>query len=309
MQVFFYQINCYDKHMQFDQFSIYLTLILLGLCFGSFAGASVWRLRAYQLMIDKVSGDEIDQDEYSKLKKLTKKSIAKDRSLCLVCGYELKWYDLIPLLSWLLLRGKCRKCHKAIGWMELLIEIGVAVFFVVSYFFWPYSIGNCLEVLRLVLWLSAGVGLAILFMYDKKWFLLPPVVNYVVIGLGIINSLLVILLAQNKINALVSILGAILILSGLYWLIGQISKGKWIGQGDVWLGLGLALLLADWRLAFIALFAANFIGCLIVLPALFTKKLNLKSHIPFGPLLIIGFLIAGLAGNYIINLYLSYLII
>jgi len=77
----------------------------------------------------------------------------------------------------------------------------------------------------------------------------------------------------------------------------------WIGFGDIKLGLGLALLLADWRLAFIALFAANLIGCLIVLPAMAMKKLKRNSHVPFGPLLIAGFVIAGLAGNYLMSLY------
>jgi len=56
-------------------------------------------------------------------------------------------------------------------------------------------------------------------------------------------------------------------------------------------------------LAFLALFAANFVGCLIVLPAMLIGKLKRNSHIPFGPLLIVGFVIAGLAGNYIISLY------
>jgi prepilin signal peptidase PulO-like enzyme (type II secretory pathway) len=96
-----------------------------------------------------------------------------------------------------------------------------------------------------------------------------------------------------------------LILSGLYFALYQISKGKWVGFGDVKLGLGLALLLADWRFAFIALFAANLIGCIIVLPSMARGKLKRDSHVPFGPLLIIGSIIALLAGNYLISWYIS----
>jgi leader peptidase (prepilin peptidase)/N-methyltransferase len=77
----------------------------------------------------------------------------------------------------------------------------------------------------------------------------------------------------------------------------------WIGFGDVKLCLGLALLLADWRLAFIALFAANLIGSLAVLPGLMMKKLKGNSHVPFGPLLIAGFLVAGLFGIHILDWY------
>ena len=102
-----------------NQFVIYLALVIFGLCFGSFAGASVWRLRARQLMQDKAIGDDVDTSEYKKLKKLTKQSLINDRSQCLNCNYILKWYDLIPVISWLSLAGKCRKCHKSIGYFEL----------------------------------------------------------------------------------------------------------------------------------------------------------------------------------------------
>ncbi len=286
-------------------FVVYLALALLGLVFGSFAGASVWRLRARQLETDKSDGEHVDKAEYEHLKKLTKKSIVSDRSQCLNCSYLLRWYDLIPLLSWLLLGGRCRKCHKPIGYFEPLIEIAVATFFVLSYAFWPYHLDNYLEITRLVLWLISGVGLAVLFAYDKKWSLLPDKINFAIISIGAMNALVVVLLVPDKISALLSLLGAIFILSGIYYVIYLISRGMWIGFGDIKLGLGLALLLADWRLAFIALFAANLIGCLIVLPAMAIGKLKRGSHVPFGPLLIAGFVFAGLAGNYIISLYFS----
>ena len=286
-----------------EQFVIYLTLIIFGLCLGSFAGASIWRLRARQLVQDKADGEHIDQNEYKRLHKLTESSLINDHSQCLNCSYKLRWYDLIPLLSWLALGGKCRKCRKPIGYLEPLIELGVAIFFVASYAFWPYSLSSGLEVARLVLWLIAGVGLAILFAYDIIWSLLPDQISFTVIGIGVCSAFIAIIGSNDKVGALLSVLGSILILSGIYWMIYIISKGMWIGFGDIKLGMGLALLLADWRLAFLALFAANFVGCLIVLPAMLIGKLKRNSHIPFGPLLIVGFVIAGLAGNYIISLY------
>lgn len=282
-------------------FIIYFTLTLFGLCFGSFAGASIWRLRARQLVQDKKSGEKVDQSEFKRINKLTKTSLLGDHSRCLNCSYVLKWYDLVPLLSWLSLGGRCRKCHQPIGWLEPLTEIGVAIFFVISFAFWPYPLNSDLQIARLVLWLIAGIGLAILFVYDMKWSILPDKVNFAVIGIGVINTLLVVIMASDKIGVLIGIVGSVAILSGLYWVIYLISRGMWIGFGDIKLGLGLALLLADWRLAFIALFAANLIGCLIVLPSMITGKLKRNSRVPFGPLLIVGFVIAGLTGNYLIN--------
>lgn len=293
--------------MHIDSMVIYLALILVGLCLGSFAGATVWRLRARQLVRDKADGDHVDHDEYIHLKKLTKSSVSDDRSQCLHCSYTLKWYDLIPIISWLTLMGKCRKCRKPIGFMEPLIELGVATFFVLSFTFWPYPLGSGLEIARLVLWLVAGVGLAILFVYDIKWFLLPDKVNFAIIGIGAISALLVLFGSRDKPGTLINIVGSAIILSGIYLALYLISKGKWIGFGDIKLGLGLALLLADWELAFVALFVANLIGCVIVLPAMMMGKLKRNSHVPFGPLLIVGFVIAGLAGVYLLSPYLFYL--
>jgi prepilin signal peptidase PulO-like enzyme (type II secretory pathway) len=85
----------------------------------------------------------------------------------------------------------------------------------------------------------------------------------------------------------------------------KISKGKWIGFGDIKLGLGLALLLGDYRLAFLAIFAANLIGCIIVIPGMTMGKLKRDSHVPFGPLLILGTIVAQLAGLPLVDWYLG----
>lgn len=284
---------------------IYLALILTGLCLGSFAGAMVWRLRARQLATDKADHEEYDKDEYKRLKKLTTGKTINDRSRCLHCSYELRWYDLIPLVSWVSLKGKCRQCHTPIGYLEPLIELGTMLFFVLSYMFWPYPLDTTLETVRFIIWLIAGVGLAMLFTYDIKWFLLPDKVNLTVIGLGIVSATVVVLQSPDWLGTILTITVGAVILSGLYLVLYVISRGRWIGFGDIKLGLGLALLLADWRLAFVALFAANLIGCLIVIPAMVSGKLQRDSHVPFGPLLILGFVVAQLAGAYLVETFLG----
>ena len=285
---------------------IAVTLCLLGLIVGSFAGATVWRLRARQLVLDKKNGERVTSFDKSQVEKIKKQSLFSDRSVCLHCGHQLKWYDMVPLVSWVYLNGKCRHCHKKIGNFEPIIELSMAAFFVFSYIFWPYTLETPLEVARLVLWVGGGVGLGILFAYDKKWFLLPDIIVYPLIGLGLVNVIVVLAQSSFELAKLTDILYACLVLSGLYYLIYVASNHKWVGFGDVKLGLVLALLLADWRLAILALFLANLIGTILVIPAMVLGKIKRQSHIAFGPLLIAGWFIAGLFGDDIIGVYLLY---
>ncbi len=287
------------------EFIVYLALVLTGLCLGSFAGATVWRLRARQLVSDKKNKEPYDHKEYTRLKKLLGSGVLKDRSQCLHCKYELKWYDLIPVLSWLSLGGKCRNCKHPIGKFELLMELGVAAFFVLSYAFWPGGVGTGLEIAHFVLWLAAGVVMAVLFAYDTKWFLLPDSFNIalVVIGLGIVGVSAA--QTQDVAGTIFTALGAVGVLAGLYAVLYLVSKGRWVGLGDVKLGIGLGLILVDWQLAIIALFLANFIGCLIVIPLLASKKIKRNSHVPFGPMLIAGTVLAWFIGWPILESYLS----
>lgn len=288
-----------------EQIWIYVGLVLFGLCLGSFAGASVWRLRARQLEEDKVAGEEIDTHEYKQLKHLRHINRAKDSSRCLHCGHELAWYDLLPLVSWLSLRGKCRYCRAPIGRFEPLIELAMAAFFVLSFIFWPFELATPLAIMQFIAWLLAGAGLAILFVYDFRWFLLPNVVMFSVIGVSVVSALLVLAQGPDLLGAVTNVLSSIFILSGLYLIIYLISKGQWIGFGDIKLGLALALLLADWRLALLALFAANLIGCLIVIPGMLSGKITRTTRIPFGPLLIVGTLVSFFAGRFILAMYFS----
>ncbi len=282
---------------------IFVALALFGLILGSFSGATVWRIRARQLRDDKKQGEKVSKKEYDRLSPLLHKKMSKDRSQCLHCGYELTWYDLIPLVSWITLRGRCRECKKPIGIFEPLIELGLALYFVLSYALWPVPIEGFFGVSSFILWLVAGVGLAILAAYDAKWSLLPDKVNIAVIGLGLLSLASMVIQSDQPLLQLASAVGAVGVLSGLYLLLYVISKGRWIGFGDIKLGLGLALLLGDWRLALIALFMANLVGCLVVIPLLVTKRLQRTSHVPFGPFLIAGMIIAQFVGPTLIDLY------
>jgi leader peptidase (prepilin peptidase)/N-methyltransferase len=282
---------------------LYVALPLVGLILGSFAGATVWRLRARQLKADKKAGERVDAKEYNRLKPLAEATLANDHSRCLHCGYRLRWIDLIPLVSWLSLGGRCRSCRRPIGVMEPLIELGVAGFFILSYIFWLTPLDGALAWSQFAVWLASGVTLAILFAYDAKWLLLPDKVTITLAVLGAVFAGLGVAMSDQPWLAVLNALGAVGILSGIYLLLYLASHGRWIGFGDVKLGVGLGLLLGDWALAAVALFLANLVGCLVVIPLLVRKQLKRSSHVPFGPLLIVGTILAMFIGPTIVEWY------
>ncbi len=260
---------------------IAVALFFIGICLGSFVNAAVWRIK-------------------------NKKNLSTGRSECIHCHYKLAPRDLVPVASWLWLRGKCRKCRKPISPQYPLVELAVGLYFLISFLAWPYELASVAGVLLLGLWLLAGVGLAIHVVYDVRWMLLPDSVTYPLIALGVVYAVVKAFLAQNLLQYIVvDVGGSLAILSGLYLLLYLYSKGKWIGFGDVKLGVVLALFLADWQLSLLALFLANVIGCLVIIPALMAKKIQRSSHIPFGPFLIAGFALSGLFGFSFISWYVA----
>lgn len=285
---------------------ISIILGVLGLVLGSFAGATVWRLRARQLEGDLSSGESVDELELKRLRPLIKPGLLHDRSRCLNCGHTLAWYDLVPVLSWVSTGGRCRYCRVPIGWFEPTIELATALIFVLSYLFWPYPLDGWHDVARLGLWLLAAVQLMILFFYDLKWFLLPDTPMRYLIATA--AAMAILYLSANGWSNVWSLLGSVAILSGLYYLIWLISRGAWVGFGDVKLGLALAFILVDWRLALVALLGANLIGSLIVLPAMVIGRVRPDTKVPFGPLYIAGTMLALLFGGPVINWYLGLLI-
>ncbi len=272
-------------------------LAWLGTMFGSFAGAQVWRLRAKQLTEDQQAGEKINKQEIARLKGLLR-PVIKDRSECLHCHHPLAWYDLLPIISWVTLRGRCRYCSHRIGWMEPALEIGVAAVFVASYVAWPQSLNSSLSIAAFALWLIACVLMAILFAYDTKWYLLPFSINIILIVVGAIFFVLYTLSGGNVDVPVWSTILALGLTAGLYYLFSVMG---WSGLGDSILGVSLALFLAKWELAFLAVFVANLLGCFVLIPLAARGKLHRRLHIPFGPFLIVGSVIALLWGDELIS--------
>ncbi len=282
---------------------------VVGAAMGSFAGAQVWRLRARQLVEEKQAGEKVDAKEYKRLLPLTKRGLLTDRSIDLDTGEQLKWYDMLPVVSWLMLRGKSRYSGKPIGLTELLLEVSMAAVFGLSVLFWPAPLDQPLEVVKLLVWLAALVPLAINFVYDMRWMVLISYCNWFVIVFGLVYAGLTIYQSGDWGTATLSVLISVLILGGLYGLLWLVSRGRWVGNGDIYLGAGLGLLLADWRAALVGLFLANLIGTIIILPGLMTGKLARRSQVPFGPLLIAGCVSAWFIGVPVVEWYQSLLAI
>lgn len=287
-------------------------LALVGLVIGSFMGAQIWRIRARHVAELREVGEDYDKKEYKALNPLLSRSARSDRSLCLHCSHQLAWYDLVPLVSWLSTGGKCRYCHKSIGIFEPLIEFGTAVFFVISFLAWPsaLTVADPWQIVQFATWLIAGCLLVMLFVYDLKWKLLPDSIVFPLMFVaGVLAEFH--LVQSNDIGAaLLSLNGAILILSGFYFALYMVAERlgrQWIGFGDVKLGFALALMLADWKLAFLALFLANIIGSVVIVALISSKLIGRHTMVPFGPFFIVGAVIAGLWGQSIIDWYISLL--
>lgn len=288
-----------------EQILVVIAMAIFGLLFGSFCGASVWRLRAKQLVEDNEAGEKVDRKELQRLEPLLHQKVKDDRSRCLHCSHELAWYDLLPLVSWLQLRGRCRYCRKRIGKFEPVIELATACVFVISYIAWPFEMDSYIAITQFIVWLIALVGLIILFCYDMRWYLLPDSVMFPVIGLAAVYAAIQVIVSENPIEALVSLGIGVSLLSGLYYAFYIVSKGAWVGFGDIKLGLALALLVGQWPLALLILFLSNVIGCIVVLPAMAAKKIGRHSRVPFGPMLIAAWWLASLFGSGLISWYLA----
>lgn len=253
-------------------------LIVFGLTLGSFVNAFVWRFKH-------------------------KKDWVNGRSQCIHCGHILGPLDLIPILSWLLLRGRCRYCHKKIE-DSPLVELILPLLFVLSYVFWPVELTG-IGLIEFIFWLIFLVGFMALAVYDLRWFILPNRIVFPLIGLAVVQVIVVAAYAMDWRVVLEAFVG-VLVVAGIFYLLFQLSKGTWIGGGDVKLGIVLGILAGGLIEGFLLLFAASLAGMLATLPLVVRGKAHRKTQLPFGPFLILGLIIVKLFGATIISWYVNW---
>jgi leader peptidase (prepilin peptidase)/N-methyltransferase len=265
---------------------IIVVLLVLGLCLGSFVNALVWRLH--------------EQEGKAKISK--ELSVLNGRSMCPNCRHELAAKDLIPVFSWLALRGKCRYCGKPVSVQYPAVELGTALLFVASYIWWPQDLKG-VQIAIFGLWLVLLTGLIALAIYDIRWSLLPNRLIYPLSVVAGLMAALTVVSADHVFKALVNVVLAVIIGGGVFYLLYQASDGKWIGGGDVRLGWLVGLAVGTAGKAVLYIFLASVIGTAFSAPLLASKRLKRTSVVPFGPFLIAGAILTVLFGSQIINWY------
>ena len=272
---------------------IVAVLLVFGLCLGSFANALVWRVH--------------EQEEVRHKKKPNKRylhdlSISKGRSMCPNCRHTLAAIDLIPVLSWLSVRGKCRYCHKPISWQYPVVELTTSALFILSYYYWP-RVFSVAQVAVFVCWLLLVVGFMALIIYDIRWMILPNRIVYPLMIIATISAGITVASALNPISQLVHTVLSVAVGGGIFYLLFQISQGRWIGGGDVRLGWLFGLVLGAPESSTMVLFLASLLGCAVALPLMLSKKMGSSSLIPFGPFLIAATVLVELFGSNALHLY------
>ncbi len=241
----------------------YIMIFLIGISIGSFLNVCIYRIPE-------------------------KEDIVLERSHCMSCGNVLKWYELIPLFSFLAQGGKCRSCKAKLSIQYPLIELINGLIYL-----WIFAV-NGFSVESILFCVCASV-LIVISVIDWRTYEIPFGCNIIIGILGIVRVLL------NLTHWYDYVIG-FFVVSGLFLLIYWITKGRGIGGGDIKL-MAAAGLLLGWQNILLALMIGSIAGSIIHLSLM---KIRGKDRVlAFGPYLAFGIFISMLYGNEIITWYLS----
>ena len=246
----------------------------MGACLGSFANVCIYRLPKT-------------------------KQIISGRSFCPKCKKKINWYDNLPIISFLFLSGKCRKCKKVIPLRYLIVELITGISFLLIYLNFEnlYTI-TFLSILSLIL--------IMIFFIDLENFIIPDSLNFIIMGLALLknflpnfNTSLIHEINQSIIGGMVGYLSIWLII----YLYKTFKKIDGMGFGDAKLMAGIGLLFGWQSIPFI-LFVSSILGLIFVVPSLIKKQKTMRTEIPFGPFIIAACLIYFAQGDLLYSLIL-----
>ncbi len=229
------------------------------------------------------------------------KGICTGRSECPKCKHVLGVSDLVPVFSWLFLRGKCRYCHKKISIQYPLVELSMGVLW--GFLTWIQSVSfpsPSAEWMQFFFSLIVFSTLLIVTVYDLKYMEIPDEISL---------PLLIFLIFSLPLSFTPSWQSAVwgaMIPVGFFGLLFLISKGAWIGLGDLRLGAIMGFLLG-WQNTLVALFLAYFLGAAVGIILIVLQRKKGKSMIPFGPFLVLGTFVAYFWGEGIWRWYGGFL--
>jgi prepilin signal peptidase PulO-like enzyme (type II secretory pathway) len=209
------------------------------------------------------------------------------RSHCTRCMRILRAIELIPVVSYLWLRGKCRGCKSAISPQYPLVEIASMLLFGCALLIAGGFIVPAVP-LALALWL-----LLIISIIDAKTMGIPDILS----GPFALFALLATLSRTGSVDLLAPLLG--LAFFGGQWLL---SRGYWVGSGDIVLAVGIGFLLGDWRLMLVCLLLSYILGAFVALGLMASKRVSRGDHVPFGPFLAAAAFLTLLVGKHLLPL-------
>lgn len=230
------------------------------------------------------------------------------RSFCFSCGKTLAWYELVPVLSFIFQRGRCRGCGSKISWQYPSVEVITGILFLALsqkflYFFLVslntgignlYNIGSLLSLVTYATLFSILIAIGV---YDIKHKIIPDKLVYLFIFIAFLRTVVVALSAtfifgDSFVSVLPDLLAGPIVALPLF-LLWFFSKGRAMGFGDVKLTLGLGWMMPVWG-AVAALMMSFWVGGVIgvILLFLFSKKITMKTEVPFAPFLILGTILA-----------------
>lgn len=255
-------------------------VFIIGVIFGSFLNVVIYRLNPAPQLRGGVFG----------------------RSACLHCKTQLRWYDLIPILSFTYLCGKCRYCNKKISWQYPIVEILSGLIWVGIFYksFGFQSIFNLqfLNSLNFFYYIFIFSILLIIAVYDYKWQIIPDKIIFPTIFIALIYNLFQSPNIEIFLWLLLTAIAAFLFFFSIYFF----SKGRAMGFGDAKLAFLIGLLL-NTILSITAFILAFIIGAVFgIILLIFTDK-TLKSQIAFGPFLIIGMTISFFLSDFIFRFF------
>ncbi len=250
-----------------------IIIFLAGSAFGSFVNAWVWRTR-----------ENI--------------SISRSRSMCPDCRYQIKWYDNVPVFSYLTLLGKCRNCKCRINKNYPIVEIWMGLAFLgISIYHKPMAWSMNPEMIRD--WMLI-VFLTFIFLYDLYY---REILTFTTVTLSIFLFVISIGFGWHSWD---SMLLGILVGAGFFFLMYILSKGTWIGGGDVRYGILMGTILG-WPLVLVALILAYVLGAIFSVIQIILKKKTWKGETAFGTYLVLGTIITMFWGKNILDWYLAFL--
>ncbi len=214
------------------------------------------------------------------------------RSMCFSCGKKLKWFELVPVLSFVLLRGKCSVCKSKISWQYPVVELTTGLLFLGAYL----TVSNIYLLVYLLVQLALLIVIAV---YDLRHKIIPDAFVYTFAGLALMSILGVFVESRDFSTLLFDVLaGPVCFIP--FAALWYFSKGAWMGFGDAKLALGIGWFLGmgDAYIAIVlAFWIGAFVGVSMIIYSRITKlshgqeKVTMKSEIPFGPFLILGLLL------------------